>query len=132
MPPVVPHRCRTLPRNPPLSPGRREAALCFVWAQTFVTDEIKRRDKLVHLTFVDFLEAIARLCTFKALPTPELIEAIGAHSCAAYFEKAKELATTIDGIDESFVLPALDRAGSGRVEALLSKMLTATAWKVTA
>ena len=48
---------------------RNEAALCFIWSQPFVTDEVKRRLKLTHLTFVDFLEALARACTFKPLPT---------------------------------------------------------------
>jgi len=31
-----------------------------VWSQPFTTDEVKRRLKLTHLTFVDFLEALVR------------------------------------------------------------------------
>jgi len=87
---------------------KEASELAFVWSQTFVTDEIKRREKMIHLTFTDFLEALARLCTFKPLPTSELLGAMGVFSCATYFEKAKELNTTIDGIDEALVLPPLD------------------------
>jgi len=32
-----------------------------VWSQPFTTDEVKRRLKLTHLTFVDFLEALVRV-----------------------------------------------------------------------
>ena len=50
--------------------GRREAAFCFVWAQPFVADEIKRQTKLLHLDFEGFLEAVCRLTCFKPMPTP--------------------------------------------------------------
>lgn len=49
--------------------GRREAAYCFMWSQMFVADEQKRRAKLLSLGFLDFLEALARVTSFKALPT---------------------------------------------------------------
>ena len=49
--------------------GQKEAALCFLWSQMFVADEVKRRGKSMHLSFEGFMEAIARITCFKALPT---------------------------------------------------------------
>ena len=69
---------------------RRAAVLCFVWAQPFVTDEIKRREKMQHLAFVDFLEALARVVTFKPMPTTELLKQYGARSCAHFFKQEAE------------------------------------------
>jgi hypothetical protein len=44
-----------------------DAKICFVWSQMLVTDEIKSVAKMTTLTFVEFLEAIARAatCMFK-------------------------------------------------------------------
>ena len=58
--------------------GKAEAIMCFVWAQGFVTDEIARRQSLVGLNFVDFLEALARIITLKPLPTPAMLSEYGA------------------------------------------------------
>lgn len=38
--------------------------LCFKWSQMHVTDEIKRAENSVNLTYIDFLEALARICCF--------------------------------------------------------------------
>jgi len=46
-----------------------DAVLCFVWSQDFVSDEIRRSQSLQTLSFVGFLEAIARLTLFIQLPT---------------------------------------------------------------
>jgi hypothetical protein len=40
--------------------SKREAKLIYAWSQMQVSDEIKKRTKMISLTFVDFLEAIAR------------------------------------------------------------------------
>lgn len=40
-----------------------DAKICFVWSQMLVTDEIKSVAKMTSLTFVEFLEAIARAAT---------------------------------------------------------------------
>ena len=64
---------------------RREAVLCFVWSQPHITDEVRRRERMQHLTFVDFVEALARILTFKAMPTHELLKAHSARSCAHFF-----------------------------------------------
>ena len=50
-----------------------------------MTDEVKRRDKMQNLNFVDFIEALARICTFKQLPTQQLLKAYEARSCAHFF-----------------------------------------------
>jgi len=55
-----------------------DAALCFLWGKTFVTDELRRRQKVVDATFVDFLEALARITTFKWLPTQPVLDAASA------------------------------------------------------
>jgi len=65
------------------------ALLIFTWSQTFVTDEIKRRDKLMHLSYVDFLEAIARISQHKTLPSRDLLKLTGCKTPRAFFEKAK-------------------------------------------
>ena len=41
-----------------------------------------------YLTYVDFLEALARITTFKPLPSEALIQNVGATSCANYLENA--------------------------------------------
>jgi hypothetical protein len=51
-----------------------DAALCFLWAKTFATDEMRRRQKVVDATFVDFLEALARIATFKWFPTQPVLD----------------------------------------------------------
>ena len=66
---------------------RRAAVLCFLWSSPFVTDEVKRRDKMMHLNFTDFIEALCRVCTFKPLPTTELLKTHGARSCAHFFQQ---------------------------------------------
>ena len=48
---------------------KKEGALAFLWAQMFVADELKRREKMIHLPFEGFLEALARITLFKPLPT---------------------------------------------------------------
>ena len=67
---------------------RREAALCFIWSQPFVTDEVKRRMQMTNLSFVDFLEAVARLCTFKPMPTDELLKECRALTVPHFFQQA--------------------------------------------
>ena len=40
-----------------------------------VADEIKKRTKMISMTFVDFLEAVARLSELVSPPSPERLEA---------------------------------------------------------
>ena len=53
--------------------GERKAAQCFSWSRMLVVDEhsIGGRAKQLRLTFEDFLEAICRVASHKALPTNE-------------------------------------------------------------
>jgi len=64
------------------------ATLIFCWSQSFVTDEMKRRDKMLCLSYVDFIEALARLASFKMLPTSEQLRLTNSASCAHFFEQA--------------------------------------------
>jgi len=66
---------------------KREAFLCFAWSQMFVTDEIRRREKMLHCKFPDFLEAIARITCFKAFPSDEEIDNLGCTNCGEYLDR---------------------------------------------
>jgi len=66
---------------------RHSAVLCFVWSQPFVTDEARKRDKMSNLSYVDFLEALSRILTFKPLPSQELLKQYEAKSAAHFFEQ---------------------------------------------
>ena len=44
---------------------RREAVTCFVQSKTLVAHEFKNRERFEGATFVDFLEAIARITLMK-------------------------------------------------------------------
>lgn len=53
--------------------GRREACLCFLWARTLCSDEIRSSEKMRSITFADFLEALARVAEviwYVAQPRP--------------------------------------------------------------
>ncbi|KAG2424357.1 hypothetical protein HXX76_014566 [Chlamydomonas incerta] len=50
---------------------RREAKLIFGWSQALVTDELRRRQRAVSLTFWDFVEAVARLADLISAPDHE-------------------------------------------------------------
>jgi len=67
-----------------------KSILCFKWAQMHVTDEVKRSEKMLQLTYVDFLEALARVCCFKPLPDPNLLKAHNARSVGHFFQQAKD------------------------------------------
>ena len=71
---------------------KRHATLVFVWAQSFCTDDLKRRVGCVHLTYVDFLEAIARVCTIKPLPTAAILAETSCRSVAHFFSQPLLLA----------------------------------------
>ncbi|CAM9629318.1 unnamed protein product [Sphacelaria rigidula] len=51
-----------------LKVGLRESKMPFYRARMMVSDEIKNRTKMVQLTFVDFLETLARLTNVVPLP----------------------------------------------------------------
>lgn len=48
--------------------GVQQAQLSFLWSRMLVVDEIKDFDRHVALSFVDFLEALARVAESKNLP----------------------------------------------------------------
>ena len=59
--------------------------MCFVRARMRVVDEIKSRAKLLHLSFIDFLEALLRVATLKRMPTDEQMAIAGAPSAGVFF-----------------------------------------------
>ena len=50
-------------------------------------DEIKDRHKLLHLSFVDFLEALVRIAVKKRMPTDEMIARAGTKTVGEFFAK---------------------------------------------
>ena len=61
----------------------RDATLCFVWSRMMVAnpETVKGDIKARNLCFEDFLEAIVRTATLKALPTDEEIRAAQVRNC---------------------------------------------------
>jgi hypothetical protein len=68
----------------------REAKLAFGWAQMTVVDEVNNRPKFTSMDFCDFLEALARICDLKALPTDMELKKEGVANPALFFESLEE------------------------------------------
>jgi len=71
----------------------RDATLCFVWSRMIAAqpDTVKGEVKVRNLGFEDFLEAIVRVSTLKALPTDEEIIAANFNDAGEYMlEMARE------------------------------------------
>lgn len=68
---------------------RDHASLIFAWSQTFVIDEIGKREKLLNMHYTDFLEAVVRLAALKVLPTAALMRQTASRSPCHFFERAK-------------------------------------------
>jgi|TARA_B110000091_G_scaffold157624_1_gene167970 hypothetical protein len=66
---------------------QREAKLAFAWSQMAVADEVRRRIPFTCITFEDFLEAMARVCDMKALPTNNELREAGCTSTSEFFKK---------------------------------------------
>ena len=70
---------------------QREGKLAFAWAQMAVADEVRRRLQFKCITFEDFLEALARVCDMKALPTDDDILKAGVKTTGEFFKKMTEV-----------------------------------------
>eukprot|EP00943_MAST-04B_sp_MAST-4B-sp1_P009198 g9198.t1 len=70
---------------------QREGKLAFAWAQMAVADEVRRRLQFKCITFEDFLEALARVCDMKALPTDDDILKAGVKTTGEFFKKMTEM-----------------------------------------
>ncbi len=57
--------------------GLQQAQLCFLWSRMLVVDEIKDFARHEALSFVDFLEALARVAELKSLPSYSDLEDAG-------------------------------------------------------
>ena len=57
--------------------GLQQAQLCFLWSKMMVIDEIKDFARHESLSFVDFLEALARVAELKSLPSFSDLEDAG-------------------------------------------------------
>lgn len=57
--------------------GLQQAQLCFLWSHMMVVDEVKDFARHESLSFVDFLEALARVAELKSLPSFSDLEDAG-------------------------------------------------------
>ncbi len=55
----------------------QDGTLSYLWARMFVIDEIKDYSRYTCLSFTDFLEAIARVADYKALPAESDLDQAG-------------------------------------------------------
>merc|ERR1719375_1270163 len=63
----------------------REAALCFVWSNLTISDQIQNWQSSVTLTFTSFLEGICRLSDVIFVPTEEQRELCGVDSIEEFY-----------------------------------------------
>ena len=49
----------------------REARLTYVWSRMKITDEVASHDKWGYITYIDWLESLARMAQLKCVPSPE-------------------------------------------------------------
>ena len=101
---------------------QREGTLCFVFSRLRVVDEESERGKrrMHYLSFEDFLEAVVRLATVKALPTTaELAAAAAAASAARGAEPLGKVQTFADlmAIEAADGAPASPAAASAPTSA---------------
>jgi hypothetical protein len=68
---------------------KREARLCFSWSKMRVADEVKRQMVWTHMTFLDFLEGLARLADLKNLPTDAQLAEGGYANVAKFMQDPK-------------------------------------------
>ena len=70
---------------------QREGTLCFVFSRLRCVDEESERGrrKLLQLSFEDFLEALVRLATVKALPTMQELQHTGHHDAGILRARAR-------------------------------------------
>lgn len=70
---------------------QREGCLAFVFARLRAIDENSQRGKTRcnHLSFEDFLEAIVRCATMKALPTTAELLLLGAADCGSFMTELR-------------------------------------------
>ena len=69
----------------------REARLCFFWSRMVVADEVKNRHKLFTLSWVEFLEALARIADMINLPTDAMLAEAGAENMVDYEFKVRKM-----------------------------------------
>ena len=74
----------------------KEAKLAFAWCQMAVSNEVQPRSVFISISFEDFLEALARICDLKALPTVLELRAAGTKNTAHFFNILEEEGTLPD------------------------------------
>jgi len=52
----------------------REARVTYAWSRMKVIDEVASHDTWGYITYIDWLEALARMAQLKCVPSPEDLE----------------------------------------------------------
>ncbi|KAK3273578.1 hypothetical protein CYMTET_18185 [Cymbomonas tetramitiformis] len=65
---------------------RREACLCFLWSRPAVSDELQDKERVQRISFVDFLEALARVTDTISPPSTEELREWGAKGDEPLYE----------------------------------------------
>ena len=70
----------------------KAAALCFIWARVPSTEDgaLTLQARAPQLDYVDFLEALVRVATMKALPTEHQLQAAGVADAGAFFSSLRQ------------------------------------------
>jgi hypothetical protein len=116
--------------------SKREAKLIYAWSQMQVADEIKKRNKMITLTFVDFIEAIARLSELVCPPTASRLEeffhatnpATSATPTWEYFATVTEVESVRTRRVSSEFTSVKTRALREKIEGVLEMMTTQLVW----
>ncbi|DBA90981.1 TPA: hypothetical protein ACH3X2_004190 [Trebouxia sp. C0005] len=81
--------------------GLQQAQLCFLWSRMLVVDEIKDFGRHEALSFVDFLEALARVAELKSLPSFSDLEDAGYDNILAWqFDREANTSVPPDQLPE--------------------------------
>lgn len=73
-----------------------QARLCHAWSISFCSDELRRRDKYTSANYIDFLEALGRLCTFMPLPSKEQLALYNAASAMEFLDDEHDGSVLVD------------------------------------
>lgn len=97
----------------------RECSLCFVWSRTTVVDEVGSFKKVEALTFVDFLEALARLADYVETPSREQLQKFGWGSNILAYWVAKQTGSAggaggddVDVVEQSESMDESEKQGT--------------------
>jgi len=104
--------------------SRHDATVCFAWGLPHVVDEIRSYSRLKYLSYVDFLEALARIITFKRIPPRGLVEKLTNHQKLTLVQTYRKIRSSANEMCLEFAqLPEPELEAEERSTAPLSEPL---------